>query len=211
MEAIVLIIILIFAVVIHEVAHGVAADALGDPTARLAGRLTLNPLQHLDWFGSVIVPGLLALSGTGVVFGWAKPVPYNPFNLRGGRWGPMIVAGAGPAANLVLALIFGLVVRWAPLAESALGVLAVVVVTNVVLAIFNLIPVPPLDGSKILSGLLPYRYQPLAETANLWSFGLVLVAVWLLWPLISWFALYLSALLIGPETLISAINNFFQR
>src|SRR3989344_4725964 len=93
--------VLIMSVVIHEVSHGYVADYLGDPTARLAGRLTLNPLKHLDWFGSVIFPGLLILLHAGFVFGWAKPVPYNPHNLRAGKWGPAIVAAAGPASNLL--------------------------------------------------------------------------------------------------------------
>ena len=106
--------ILIMSIVIHEVSHGYAAEMLGDPTARLAGRLTLNPINHLDMVGSFIVPVLMYLA-TGFVFGWAKPVPYNPYNLKDGRWGPAIVAIAGPLANIFVAVFFGLLIRFGPL------------------------------------------------------------------------------------------------
>lgn len=154
-DAIFLVLIIIFSAVIHEVMHGVAADKLGDKTARYAGRLTLNPIPHLDLFGSIILPLLLAFSGSPFFFAWAKPVPYNPYNLKPGRFSEAIVAGAGPFSNLAIALIFGLVMRVAPLPPELLSVLGLVVVVNVMLFIFNLIPIPPLDGSKILSALLP--------------------------------------------------------
>jgi Zn-dependent protease len=151
--------VLVMSVVIHEVAHGYAAYALGDPTAKLAGRLTLNPLKHLDWFGSLIMPALLIFAGLPVI-GWAKPVPYNPYNLRGGKWGPAWVAIAGPASNFVLASIFGLLARLLlasqPLAAS---LCAFVTLINLTLCFFNLIPVIPLDGSKIVLALIPYKYR----------------------------------------------------
>jgi Zn-dependent protease len=151
--------VLVMSVVIHEVAHGYAAYALGDPTAKLAGRLTLNPLKHLDWFGSLIMPALLIFAGLPVI-GWAKPVPYNPYNLRGGKWGPAWVAIAGPASNFVLASIFGLLARFLlasqPLAAS---LCAFVTLINLTLCFFNLIPVIPLDGSKIVLALIPYKYR----------------------------------------------------
>jgi Zn-dependent protease len=150
-----LVAVIIFSAVIHEVMHGYAADRLGDPTARYAGRLTLNPIPHLDPFGSVILPLVLAFSGSPFFFAWAKPVPYNPYNLRPGRFSEAIVAGAGPAANLAIALLTGLIIRLAPLPSSVTAILFIIVVVNVMLCIFNLIPVPPLDGSKILSALLP--------------------------------------------------------
>ena len=144
--------ILIISVVLHEVSHGAVADRLGDPTARLAGRLTLNPLKHLDPMGSVIIPATLALSGSPFVFGWAKPVPYNPHYLRYGRLGPALVGIAGPLTNLGIALAVGLLIR----AGALDGPIAVaVVIINLVLAVFNLIPIPPMDGSRLLAAFLP--------------------------------------------------------
>ena len=117
------ILILIISVVIHEVSHGYVAQMMGDPTARLQGRLTLNPLKHLDPLGSVIIPGILLLSGSGFLIGWAKPVPYNPYNLSNQKWGEALVAGAGPAVNILLAVIFAIVIR----VGMGAGVLSMVV------------------------------------------------------------------------------------
>ncbi|MFA5987115.1 MAG: site-2 protease family protein [Candidatus Paceibacterota bacterium] len=150
--------ILIMSVVVHEVSHGLTANALGDPTARLSGRLTLNPLKHLDPVGSFLVP--LITSMFGFTFGWAKPVPYNPYNLRAGKWGPGIVAFAGPASNILVAIFFGIVVRvWgaAGASQGVLEICAMAVFINIFLALFNMIPVPPLDGSKVLFSALPDR------------------------------------------------------
>lgn len=147
--------VLIFSVVIHEVMHGVAADRLGDPTARYAGRLTLNPIPHLDPFGSVLLPLLLAFSGSPLFFAWAKPVPYNPYNLRAGRFSEAIVAFAGPLSNLVIALLTGLIVRVGTFPVEVTAVFVLIIVVNVMLFLFNLIPIAPLDGSKILSAILP--------------------------------------------------------
>jgi Zn-dependent protease len=154
-DTIFLIAIIIFSAVIHEVMHGVAAERLGDSTARYAGRLTLNPIPHLDPIGSVLVPVVLALSGASFFFAWAKPVPYNPYNLRPGRFSEAIVAFAGPLSNLVIALITGLLMRFTALAPEIQAVFFLIVVVNVMLFLFNLFPIPPLDGSKILSSLLP--------------------------------------------------------
>src|SRR3989338_2621215 len=142
--------ILIMSVVIHEVSHGFAANYLGDPTARLEGRLSLNPISHLDPIGSVFVPVMLALLPGNLMFGWARPVPVNPYNLRG-KYAEAIVAAAGPLSNIALAVVFGLFIRFAAEAvpASSLHIAALVVIVNLVLAIFNLIPIPPLDGSKI--------------------------------------------------------------
>ena len=157
-DSIFLIAVVIFSVIIHEVMHGVAADYLGDKTARYAGRLTLNPIPHIDLFGSIILPVLLALSNSPFFFGWAKPVPYNPYNLRPGRFSEAIVAGAGPASNIAIALIGGLLVRL-NIFSGANDIIFIIVVVNVMLFAFNLIPIPPLDGSKVLEALLPRSLQ----------------------------------------------------
>jgi Zn-dependent protease len=156
------IVVLVFSVIIHEVSHGFVAERLGDPTARLLGRLTLNPLKHIDPFGSIILPLLLSLVPGGFVFGWAKPVPYNPMNLKRPVRDAALIAAAGPVSNLVIALIFGLLVRLGvgvgiPGVSGALFVnlAALIVLVNVSLAIFNLVPIPPLDGSKILAAFIP--------------------------------------------------------
>src|SRR5487761_2310881 len=109
MTSLLALIVLILSIIAHEVSHGYAADSLGDPTARLAGRLTLNPLPHIDPMGSVIIPALLVFTGSPIFFGWAKPVPSNPYNLKARRWGETLVAVAGSATNLLLAVIFGLI------------------------------------------------------------------------------------------------------
>ena len=164
-DAVFYIAILIMSVVIHEVSHGFMAERYGDKTARLAGRLTLNPLAHLDLFGSVVLPALLFFT-TGVAFGWAKPVPYNPNNLTNRRWGTIAVAAAGVLANLFIAIFFGLAIRFAwPFFESVsfMSVMSAIVIINLALALFNLVPIPPLDGSKILFNLLPRSgYKALA-------------------------------------------------
>lgn len=153
-------IVLIISIIVHEVAHGFAANALGDPTARLAGRLTLNPIPHIDLFGSIIVPILGVLSPGHFLFGWAKPVPYNPYNLKNQRFGEFLVAGAGVATNLFLAVLFGLSTRVLLLngMDVAAGATASIALVNLFLGLFNLIPIPPLDGYTVLQGLLPHRY-----------------------------------------------------
>ncbi len=156
------IVALIMSIVLHEMAHGYAANSLGDPTARLQGRLSPNPLVHIDPLGSVIIPALLFLSSSGILFGWAKPVPYNPYNLTNQKWGEALVAVAGPATNLGIALVFALLIRFADvLTLNALFVelAAYIVYMNILLAFFNMIPFPPLDGSKILPVFLPFSLQ----------------------------------------------------
>lgn len=156
------ILLLVMSVVVHEVSHGYAADALGDSTARYAGRLTLNPLKHLDPVGSIIVPFILSLIPPYIVFGWAKPVPVNPYNLKNQRWGEVLVAAAGPLSNLAIALVFGLIIRFHEtlifLPTAFFKISASLVLINLLLAVFNLVPIPPLDGSKVFFGLLPARF-----------------------------------------------------
>ncbi len=153
-------VVLILSIIAHEVAHGYAADSLGDPTARLAGRLTLNPIPHIDLMGSIVLPALLVFTQSPIFFGWAKPVPYNPYNLRDQRWGESFVAIAGSATNLLLAVIFGLVTRYgAGLGFDAamLSLAATITFVNLFLGLFNLIPFPPLDGFTALRGALPWH------------------------------------------------------
>ncbi len=156
MDIIFSILILIISIILHEVAHGYMANYLGDPTAKLQGRLTLNPVSHIDPVGSVILPALLALAHSPLLIGYAKPVPYNPYNLRG-KYGETWVAVAGPATNLLLALLFGLMIRLGGVAMTPdlLGAFTIIVYINLLLALFNLLPIPPLDGSKVLAGILP--------------------------------------------------------
>ncbi len=179
-----LIIGLIVSIVLHEVGHAYAANWLGDPTARLEGRLSMNPLVHIDPLMSVIVPGLLILTSSPFLFGAAKPVPYNPYNFRNQKWGEAIVAAAGPAVNILLALIFAVVVQvgaGTSLSENFLFLAAQLVVMNLFLAFFNLVPIPPLDGSKILPRFLPFSlrmqyegFRRFMEQNVFLAFGLVI-------------------------------------
>jgi Zn-dependent protease len=193
--------ILVMSVVIHEVSHGYAALYLGDVTAKYAGRLTLNPIKHIDLFGSIILPFICIILNTGLILGWAKPVPYNPYNLRNERWGELLVAIAGPASNIIIAAIFGALIRSAgilglpdPFVELSISVVFI----NLVLAIFNLIPVPPLDGSKILLALVPAE-QTSKVRASFEKYGLILVlfVVFFAWQLIFPIVLFLASLFTG--------------
>lgn len=193
-EAILYIVILIFSVIIHEVSHGYAAQMLGDPTARLSGRLTLNPIPHIDPFGSIILPGILLLTGSGVLVGWAKPVPYNPYNLSNQKWGTFFVAISGVLANFLLAIIFGLLIRFSyvlGLSASLIDAFSVIVILNLALGIFNLLPVPPLDGSKVLSSLLPYRWMHIQQQLEQYWFITIFIAIFaglsILGPLVGFF------------------------
>jgi Zn-dependent protease len=150
------------AIILHEVAHGWAALYLGDPTAKYAGRLSLNPLNHVDIMGTIVVPLLLILSGTGFVFGWAKPVPVNYYNLRHGKWGPVLVALAGPAANFVQMVVFSLLARVVDPSSSLPYLLVTIALINAFLMLFNLVPIPPLDGSKVLYLFLERRPDVIA-------------------------------------------------
>lgn len=177
-------IILLFSVIIHEVSHGAMAYWLGDPTAKYAGRLTLNPIPHIDLIGSIILPLILWLTGSSILFGWAKPVPYNPYNLKDQRYGPALVSIAGPGSNLLLALIFGMLIRiliaYAPMSASLvtfIGLLSYIVLINVFLAIFNLVPIPPLDGSKILFAILPDSANNIKMFLEQWGMFLLLLFI----------------------------------
>lgn len=179
--------ILIMSVVIHELAHGYTANAMGDPTAKIAGRLTINPLAHLDPVGSFLVP--LVTSLFGFTFGWAKPVPYNPYNIQNKRRGEFLIAAAGPASNILIALIFGLIMRFASAGATTITpfieITSYIVIINIVLAIFNLIPLPPLDGSKLLFAILPNQYGRVRLTLETYAPFFVIIAAFFLWQLVA--------------------------
>ena len=188
------IIVLFFSVVIHEVSHGVVALMLGDKTAKDAGRLTLNPLKHIDPFGSVLLPVLLLIAQSPILFAWAKPVPYNPYNLKNPKSGAALIAAAGPLSNIILAVIFGIVLRifipFLPLATAGnfLLFINVIILINIVLAVFNLVPIPPLDGSKILFMLLGNRARELQMILQRYGFMILILfllfGVQIIYPII---------------------------
>lgn len=171
--------ILIFSVVIHEVSHGAVAYAFGDSTAKNQGRLTLNPISHLDFFGSILLPVVMYMS-TGFIFGWAKPVPYNPYNLRNQKYGPAMVGIAGPLSNFLIAAVFGTLIRFSSvlnLPTAFLQVAFFIALLNLTLAVFNLVPIPPLDGSKVLFALLPSRSIEFQVTIERYGIFLLLVFI----------------------------------
>ena len=191
------------AIVIHECAHGFAAYKLGDPTAKRGVRLTLNPLKHVDPFGTVVIPGLLILSGAGFVFGYAKPVPYNPGYFKDIRKGEVIVGLAGPASNIAMSAI-GAAIAWAAVMWGDASMAALYVwyfgtyfcTVNLCLAFFNLIPIPPLDGSSIIAPLLSDR--ALATYYKVQQYGMfillvLIIAIPYLFPQIDILSWYLQA------------------
>jgi len=217
MEVIFLLAILIFSIVIHEVAHGSAAEAQGDPTAKYAGRLTLNPIKHLDFVGSFLVPLLCVIFPTRLIFGWAKPVPINPYNFKDQKYGSLKVAVAGPGANFLVAAFFGVAGRMLPLDPASrsfafnsffkflteikipeglgetgfwgmvLFLFLIIIFINILLAIFNLIPIPPLDGSHILSAIVPgteRKFKELQMKMGILILPLVFLVIYLFLPVI---------------------------
>ncbi|MBI5449344.1 site-2 protease family protein [Candidatus Gottesmanbacteria bacterium] len=176
-QTVAFLLILIMSVIVHEVTHGYVAEMLGDPTAKLSGRLTLNPFSHLDLVGSFIVPLFMMLAG-GPVFGWAKLVPYNPYNLRGGRWGPAMVAIAGPLSNLFLATFFSQLFIYKVFdTAGANNLLVGAIFINLVLFVVNMMPVPPIDGSKIIFALIPDRFYFVVETIEKYSLVFILILI----------------------------------
>lgn len=192
--------VLIMSVVVHEVSHGYAAYLQGDPTARLQGRLTLNPLKHLDPMGSIVIP-LVSYALGGFIIGWAKPVPFNPYNLRNQRWGELLVAIAGPISNFSIALVFALLIRlsvgYAILPLSFTTIAATVVLVNLMLAVFNLIPIPPLDGSKILFSVLPLHLRGVRVFLERYALLLALLFILVFWRFLFPIVLWLFVLLTG--------------
>lgn len=192
------VIVLILSATIHEYMHGFTANQLGDPTAKNAGRLTLNPIKHLDLFGSILLPLTLLLAGSSFLFGWAKPVPYNPNNLTDRKYGDAKVAIAGPLANLFMAIIFSVVFRLLDPASLFAYLVAQIILINLILMTFNLVPIPPLDGSKILAVFLPnnLRNKLLYMDARL-SMLLVFVFVFFGFSFISPVIYWLFGIFIG--------------
>lgn len=189
MTIIISVVILIFSAILHEVAHGWVAEKLGDPTARLAGRITLDPRKHIDPVFSILIPLLLIISGSPIIFGGAKPVPVDEFNLRDGRKDMGLVALAGPLTNIILAVIAAILIKilgFLPLQTSALTntifyFLDTIAVINLLLAIFNLLPIPPLDGSKVFSLLLPNKQAQIYLSIG--SIGSMIILFLLLFPI----------------------------
>lgn len=191
-------------VVVHEVAHGYAALYFGDKTAEMQGRLTLNPLKHLDLYGSIILPLILLISQAPFLIGWAKPVPYNPNNFiqEKRRVASIWVASAGILSNLLIVLFFGSLIRLSSflsfsLPESVIAISSVVVFVNIVLAIFNLMPFAPLDGSKILFGFLGYKYRKVEYFMEKYSIVFLLIFIFFLWRFITPIIYFLFNLFTG--------------
>jgi Zn-dependent protease len=174
-------VVLILSIVIHEVAHGSVALSLGDRTAKEQGRLSLNPIKHVDPFGTILLPLLLYMStmGRGPIIGWAKPVPVNPFNFKDQRWGELKVSLAGPASNLTIALVFGLSIRFLNLSPELLPFFGIITIYNILLAVFNLVPIPPLDGSHILFAFLPESFSAVKIFLNRYQIFIFLAFIFI--------------------------------
>ena len=174
----------VFAITVHEVAHGWVAKKQGDKTALMLGRLTLNPFKHIDLLGTIIIPGLLLLSSTGFIFGWAKPVPVDPRNFKNPKKSMAIVALAGPVANLLMAIMWALIARLGVIIEVEVVSLPLIymgvagISINLVLALINLIPIPPLDGSRIVSGILPNKLAWQYNRLERFGFVILLILLW---------------------------------
>jgi len=196
-------IVLLFSVMIHEISHGAMANRLGDSTAKDMGRLTLNPLKHLDPVGSLLVPlSLFLISGGSFVFGWAKPVPYNPYFLKNPKRDAGLIGIAGPLANLSLALVFGILLRIifaiGFAGEPLIIFLNIIIFVNVLLAIFNLVPIPPLDGSKVLFAFLPDSAKEINIFLERYGFFIVLIFIFFGFQLIMPIIYAIYNLIVGP-------------
>lgn len=193
----VIIVIFLPAVILHEYAHGWVAYRLGDPTAKAAGRLTLNPLKHVDPIGTIVLPALLIVMRSPVLFGWAKPVPVNFMNLNRPKRDMLWVGIAGPAVNILLAVVLSLFLKLG-LSEAVHELISLAILVNLVLATFNMLPIPPLDGSRLVMSLLPIRYA--RYYARLEPYGILIVFALLYFGLLSeviWPAVLSMARILG--------------
>ena len=185
------VIVLIFSIMIHEVAHGIVAEQEGDPTARLLGRITLNPIKHIDWVGSIVLPLILVLSNAGFVVGWAKPVPYNPNNVRRGNKSIARIAISGVVANLIVAITFAILIRTSVLLNIVYlpfyRMASIIVLINLVLAFFNSIPLAPLDGFTLLQSLVGYRPRArrIVSFLEQWSLPLLIIFLVFGWRVVA--------------------------
>jgi len=201
-SAIFFLIVIIPSAILHEYMHGWMAFRLGDPTAQLQGRLTLDPRAHVDKWGTFFLPLILFFVTSGrFLFAYAKPVPYNPYNLKNQKWAPAAVAVAGPGANIALAFVFGIVIRIMPMTSDLFvtmaGLLSVIVYANVLLAVFNLVPIPPLDGSKVLFAVLPDSMWKVRQMLEQYGFFILLIFIFFFFELLSPVIHYLYLLFTG--------------
>ena len=194
MSILITFVILIFSAIVHEVSHGLMAERLGDSTAREQGRITLNPIPHIDPFGSILLPLLLLAAHSPVIFGAAKPVPVNFNNLRNPKSGMALVSLAGPLSNFLLAILFVVPIKFGFANSIAYPILLQAILINLVLGTFNLIPIPPMDGSKILAALAPEEWMHKILSLERYGFVLILVFLYLGWlqiilyPVVLWFS-----------------------
>jgi len=194
-------IIVVPSAIFHEYAHGIAAKELGDTTAEDAGRLTLNPIAHIDPFGTILLPVLLMVgSGGSFLFAYAKPVPYNPNNLRNPKWGSALVGIAGPLSNILLAVVFAIIMRIVVVNEAMMSFFVTIIIANIALAVFNMVPIPPLDGSKLLYALFPHHYR-LQETLDRYGMYVLLFFVFFGGRLIGGVIRTVAGLLLPQEML----------
>lgn len=204
MEIVFIIVVLLFSTIIHEIAHGSVALSLGDQTAKLSGRLTLNPLKHLDIFGSVLLPimTLLITFGRGPIFGWAKPVPINPLNFKDQKWGILKVSLAGPLTNFLIAVIFSLAVRFISFSPILLNLFSIIAVYNFAWALFNLLPFPPLDGGHILFSFLNQKFLAFKFFLSQYGFFILLFFIFFAIQWLFQAAFLLFALISGQPLML---------
>ncbi|HCX45344.1 TPA: site-2 protease family protein [Patescibacteria group bacterium] len=212
-------VVLIFSIMIHEIAHGAMALRLGDNTAKRLGRLTLNPLKHLDPVGSVILPLMLILFNSPILIGWAKPVPYNPYNLKDPKKGAALIGAAGPLSNIVIAVTFSIILSFSAvlgISSTLMAAIGVIVLINLLLAIFNLVPIPPLDGSKLLFALFPrswFKAQMIMER-NGFLFLLLFIFLGLRWLWMAVMIVFVALLVVtgvDPNQVLEAMTAIAGR